>query len=326
MKNRKLFSALALLLVIALVFSGCGANLPASESEAYDMAYSESQEMPMSVVEESYDSDMMELNFTSGVDNTEQQENAQTVPQNPAEKIIYSGYACVETLEFEKSIEDLMKMLSDCGGFIQYSDITGSDFNSLHSGAKTYRRANYTLRIPAESFNGFNEGLSAIGNVPYSSTNAENITMQYNDTSSKLAARQTEETRLLELLAKAETVEDIITIEQRLSEIRYEIESLTSQIKNWDNKVSYSTLELELREVTLYSEDSPATLSYGEQLKEAFIRSLKGIGRFFKNLLKFLVAALPVMVVLAVAAVVVVLIVKAVRKRRQVKVNDKHDE
>ena len=316
MKKRQTLAALALILIIALAFTACGAKSAVPEmNESYDMAMPAAEpEAPMGNADYSSISEEVAKDYGAHIAGGGGETAAQTA--NPDEKIIYSGYARVETLEFDKSIESLLKMVSDCGGFIQYSDVTGSDFDSLHSGRRVYRYASYTLRIPASDFKGFTEGLSAIGNVPYSSTNAENITMQYRDTDARLKARETEQTRLLELLSKAETVEDIMTIESRLSEVRYEIESLTSQIKNWDNQVSYSTLNVELQEVALYTEDTPATLSYGQQLKEGFLRSLKDVGRFFKDLFKFIVTAVPVLVVLAVGAVIVVVKVKAVKKRR----------
>ena len=316
MKTKRTLTALALVLLLVLSFAACGAKseAPAEDRASYDMA--EAPAAPMEAETRTTAAEEIQENgFSTAKIAGGGGETGAPAPA-PDEKIIYTGTARVETLEFDKTIEDLAKMLSDCGGYIQYSDITGADFNSLHSGYRVYRYASYQLRIPVESFKGFQEGLSALGNVPYSSTNADNITMQYRDTQSRLEARETEETRLLELLAKAETVEDIITIESRLSDVRYEIEILTSQIKSWDNQVSYSSLSLEIQEVALYTEDTPATLSYGEQLKEGFVRSLKSVGRFFKELLKFLVAALPVIVVLAVVAVIVILIVKSAKKKK----------
>jgi len=104
-------------------------------------------------------------------------------------------------------------MVSDIGGFVQSSSVTGSDFYTEHSGVTTYRSAQYVFRIPADKFKSFTESLSTLGNVPYSSTNAENITMQYSDTESRLTASRTKEARLLELLAKASSMEDILAIE-----------------------------------------------------------------------------------------------------------------
>ncbi len=319
MKTRQTLTALALVIILIFAMSACSGK---SESPAYDNAGLDAPEEHLE-----YDVDSESYGLTGLAVPQEQEDGGATEPApNDDEKIIYTGSATVETLEFDKTLEDLAKMLADCGGFIQYSDVTGADFNSLHSGNRIYRYASYQLRIPVESFKGFQNSLITLGNIPFSSTNAENITMQYRDTAARLTARQTEEARLLELLSKAQTVEDIMAIESRLSDVRYEIESLTSTIKNWDNHVSYSTLNLEIQEVSLYTEDTPATLSYGQQLKEGFMRSLKGVGRFLKDFFKFIVTSIPVIAVLAFVAVVVIVIVKASSKKKSPKNQNKQDE
>lgn len=311
MKASKSLTILALVLVLVLAFSACGSK-SASDSSA-----------PMQTPQtEGYKSDYYEdINDDYGFSATTPGEGEEGLQQpSPSEKIIYSGYAEIETLEFDKTLENLEKMILGSGGFIQSSDIRGNDFNTSYYGGKSYRTANYSIRIPVDKFTAFTEGLSELGNIPYSSSSAENITMQYRDTAAKLEARQTEQTRLLELLSQANSVEEILLIESRLSEVRYDIESLTSQLKGWDDLVSYSTLELSISEVALYTESSTATLSYGTQLKEGFVRSLKGVGRFFQSFFKLFVISLPVLIVLAVIAVVVIVIVRAVQKKKTLKI------
>ena len=117
---------------------------------------------------------------------------------------------------------------------------------------------------------------------------------------SRLTAYKTQETRLLEMMEKAQTVEDTITIEEKLTELQYKIDSLQSSLNNWDRQVNYSTISLNVQEVGEYTEQQAVTISYGQRLLNAFTDSLKGAGRFFKNLLVFLVSALPTLVILAV--------------------------
>ena len=147
--------------------------------------------------------------------------------------------------------------------------------------------------------------LSDVGNVTYLSSNAENITARYTDTESQLNALNIQEERLLDILSKAETVEDMIELESRLSDIRYEKEWLTSQLKNWDNQVAYSTVTIHLREVKVYTpEPEPEPEGYWAQVGEGFVSTLKGVGGFFKDLFRVIVTILPVLVILAVILVI----------------------
>lgn len=241
------------------------------------------------------------------------------VPAPSSDKIIYSGYAEIETLDFDKTLSDLKEMVENCGGFFQNSSVAGGNYEAVYKGRNTSRTADYTIRIPVEKFDQVKESLKNLGNVVSSGTNAENITMQYTDTESRLAACRTKEARLLDLLSKAESMEDILAIENALSDVRYEIESLTSQIKNWDSLITYSTLTVSVREVALYSKGNSSSVSYGRQLKEAFVHSLYAVGQFFKDLLKFLAGALPVIAVAALFAAAGFFIVKAVRKKKSSK-------
>lgn len=87
---------------------------------------------------------------------------------------------------------------------------------------------------------------------------------------SRLTAYKTQETRLLEMMEKAQTVEDTITIEEKLTELQYKIDSLQSSLNNWDRQVNYSTISLNVQEVGEYTEQQAVTISYGQRLLNAF--------------------------------------------------------
>lgn len=313
-KNKLFILALALCLIFTLAACG-GQNKRADgggQSKRADGGWAASNDAAYPAPEAAEaPQEMPSLADAAG----EQQQN-KSIAFAP-EKIIYTGHAEIETLDFDKTMTDLQAMIESCGGFIQSSNVSGGDYRTLYGGGTVYRRADYSIRIPVESFEAVQNSLSTLGNVVNRSTNADNITSVYTDTESRLATYRVQEERLLDLLGKATSVEDMITIENSLSEVRYNIESLTSQLKNWDSQINYSTLSLYITEVTLYSKDNTPTVSYGEQLRQTFSHSLYAMGEFFKDLFKFLVGALPALVVLAVIAVPIVLIVRAAQKKRR---------
>ncbi|NCC69750.1 MAG: DUF4349 domain-containing protein, partial [Clostridia bacterium] len=141
----------------------------------------------------------------------------------------------------------------------------------------------------------------------------------YNDTQSKLDAYEIEYDRLLSMLEKADTVEDMLAIEDRLADVRYNIQSLSNTISGWDSLLSYSTVSLQLTEVVEYTEEPVETETYWEEVGAAFSSTLKAVGRFFKGLFKAAVSLAPVLVILAVIAVAVLLVVRKVRKGRKAK-------
>ena len=313
MKTKTKYISLALALLLILSLAACGSTKSTASNESQAGRAPDAAPQPAS-------SSSMDIADAKGAEGGASVTTGQSVASlPPSDKIIYSGYAELETLDFEKTLSDLQSLIKSSGAFIENSNVTGGDYASMYGGDKTYRSASYTIRVPVDKFTSVTDSLKTLGNVVNSSTNAQNITMQYTDTQSRLDAYRVQETRLLELLAKASSVEDMIKIENSLSELRYQIESLTSQLKNWDSQVSYSSLSISIREVALYSKDSSSTVSYSEQIKQTFTHSLYGLGSFFKGLLKFIVAIFPALVVFGVIALIVLLIVRAANKRKKAK-------
>ena len=229
-----------------------------------------------------------------------------------AEKIIYSVTADIETIKFDDTIAMVNSLLGRYGAFIETSSIRGRNYASNYGGWTEYRYAHFALRVPKEQLDAITANLDSLGNVTNLSTNAENITAQFLDTQSRLNSLKIQEERLLDMLKKAEDVPDLITIEERLSEVRYQIESITSLLRNWQNQVDYSYLTLSISEVEEFTEITEIHRTYWQQIGDGFMSTLNGVGRFFMDFFKWLIIAAPVLVILAVIAVVVLIITRRV--------------
>lgn len=238
------------------------------------------------------------------------------------DKIIYSASAEIETLEFDEAIKKVYQLVERYGGFIERSDVTGSDYYTKYYNNRSYREANFVLRVPRENYGSMADSVSELGNVTYLSEQAENITMQYNDVQSRLSAYRIEEERLLEMLGKANTVEEMITVEARLGDIRYNIESLTSKLLNWDSKINYSTVKVQVREVNELTPPTIVVKTFGQRLMEGLNESLGWLEESCKDIAVFVVSAIPVLVLPAVIVVVIVLIIRARVKRKRAKKQD----
>ena len=231
------------------------------------------------------------------------------------DKIIYSADVTVETTAFDETIGKVSGLVEAFGGWIESSSVSGSNYYQKSRGTASTRDASYTLRIPSKRFQELMDSLSGLGNIPYSHIYTENVTAQYYDVQAHLKAYQTQETRLLEMMELAETVEDVIILEDRLTELRYKIESLQSSLNNWDRRVSYSTISLSVKEVREYTPEEKVNPTYGEELLQALKDGLENAGEFLKNLLVFLVEVLPVLIILVpIIWLVIWLLRKLIRK------------
>lgn len=305
--------ALSLLLAALLVFALCACGSANSASGAPAASYD------MAVTEAAYPAEAEEYGGFAVTGGTQLESGSGATPEGSPEKLIYSASATVETTEFDGTIEKLSALVEQYGGFVESSSVNGSNYYTQSRGYSSTRYASYVIRVPSEKFSALMGSLSTLGNVPYSHTYTENITAQYYDTDARLTAYQTQEARLLEMMEAAKTVEDLIAIEEKLTELRYQIESLQSTLKNWDRQVAYSTLDLEVQEVVEYTPES--RMSYGQELALALSSGLKRTGEFFKDLLLAIVGALPALVILAVVLAILIPVWKKRRKARKARKN-----
>lgn len=305
--------ALSLLLAALLVFALCACGSANSASGAPAASYD------MAVTEAAYPAEAEEYGGFAVTGGTQLESGSGAAPEGSPEKLIYSASATVETTEFDGTIEKLSALVEQYGGFVESSSVNGSNYYTQSRGYSSTRYASYVIRVPSEKFSALMGSLSTLGNVPYSHTYTENITAQYYDTDARLTAYQTQEARLLEMMEAAKTVEDLIAIEEKLTELRYQIESLQSTLKNWDRQVAYSTLDLEVQEVVEYTPES--RMSYGQELALALCSGLKRTGEFFKDLLLAIVGALPALVILAVVLAILIPVWKKRRKARKARKN-----
>ena len=288
----------AIMLTLAMIFSlcACGAAsnsmkteaAPAEPMAAADMAYSMNVAGGFGMAEEAAEAEM------GGED---------TAPENDPEKIIYSADATLETTDFDAAIAGVVELVEKNGGWVESSSINGANYYNISRGNSYNRSAYYVLRIPGDKFQTMMNSLSELGNVPYTHIYTENVTAQYYDTQARLTAYEAQEARLVEMMAIAETVEDVIAIEDKLTDIRYRIDSLQTSLNNWDRRVNYSTLSLGVEEVREYTPDENK-ISYAQELVNAFTDAIEGVGEFFKNALVFIVSIIPALVIIAVLLLV----------------------
>ena len=320
----KKITALLLALLLTLSLCACGSaksgadtGMPRPEPVSAAGSYYAADAAPAMAYEEAAVNGFAMADAGVYTEAKEAEKDGETPAENP-EKIIYSSDVTVETTDFDASLAKIDELMAACGGWVESSSVNGANYYNKSRGFTSTRSANYTLRIPSERFNELMNSLSSLGNIPYTHTYTENVTAQYYDTEAHLLAYQTQEARLLEMMEKAETVEDIVILEDRLTELRWRIESLQSTLKNWDRRVSYSSVYLELREVQEYTPEAVTKISYGQRLWRSLKDGLKGVAEFFEDLLLWFVGALPSLVILA--ALVLVLrrpVAKALARSRE---------
>lgn len=319
MKKRKLSTKLMTGLLTAgmvLTLTACGSSSDSryGVSNLMNADFAASNETSAATAESYYDSGF----DTSGSEDTEAKASPDTTVSEEGaagavsvdRKLIKTVNMDVETREYDKLLAAVENKVTELGGYIESLDAyNGSMYNSYRS----TRNANLTIRIPKDKLDDFLNTVSDIGNVTSRSENVQDVTLTYVDLQSHRDALQTEQERLLQLLEQAESIDDIISIEQRLSDVRYQLESMESQLRSYDNQVDYSTVYLYINEVEVYTPVEEETV--WERISTGFADSLKNIGEGLKEAGIWFVIHIPYLVLWAVVILILILILKKIKKR-----------
>ena len=290
MKIRHFF---AVFLCICLLLTACGAETPADKEAAHVVQYDRT-ESPMEDA-----STELKTDSAAGL----------TAPAQSDRKLIRTVSMDAETENYDALITALEEKLTALGGYTE-SRQTGTY-------GSTRRWSSMTIRIPADNLSAFVTHVSKNANVLSTSEETKDVTLQYVDTESKITALETEQARLLELLAGAQNLSEILEIEARLSDVTYELERYASQKRSYDNQITYATVRLTVEEVEVLTPvEEPSVF---DRIRTGFTSSLHGVSDGLVNLFVLLVAGSPYLLVYGAVIGAILAISSRIRKRKQKK-------
>lgn len=280
---KKLFIILIISLSTLFLLSGCSSKKTITYEEPYPYAYDVNTASKEEYRYESFDT------------NTK---TAMSSAQEDYRKISKNHTIYLEAEKIDESIHIFKQLLEKHKGYITYSEENLSE--------KTKKSANFTVKVPSKGVDLFLEELPTIGTIISKYSNTTDLTESYNDNNARLKSLLKQEERLLELYEKAETIADIITIEEKLTYVRSDIEYIQSSIKNMDLLVEYSTVDINISsEIQIIKNPS-----FGNQLKTAFIESFNGFINFIQDGIIWIVLKLPYIILLAIAIFIIRMIAK----------------
>ena len=305
---KKVLAAILALMMVLMLF-GCGAKAPA-ENATMDMLYSDDAAADMDMGFTAGGAPMEDYKEEAEMQNGAFEQYSSTTDGGTVNalkdaKMVYRANMDLQTLSFDQADADIGALVKEMGGYFEQ--------RSISNRSSGYRYADYTVRVPAEKFEAFCTQMGTLCHLVYKNESADNITESYYDTQSRLVTAQTKLARLQELLAKAESMEDIITIESAISETEWTIENLTGTLRTYDSLVDYATVYMSLSEVYELSGQGQAPVTFGDRLGESFLDGLKSIGRTAQNFAVWLAYS---WFWLAVIIVIVIVVIRTIRRRK----------
>lgn len=327
---------LALMLAAGLL-TGCGAA-GKSVMTAQDSASGATAEMNTAAPQERYESGGIAYNSAADAPASEEiamddageistSQSAQAAqPQDTGnvtlleEKLVYHCNLEIETLDYPATVASVKETVSRYGGIIQAESENDSGAGWYYEG---YQKTSATMhnylevRIPSENYDSFLAEMDGVGKVISKSTSVDNISQRYYDTTSQIEALKIQEKNLLAMMEKCETIEDMIAVEQRLSDVQYELGNLQTSRRYMDMDVAYSYVNISITEVMEYRRDSEPIRrnTFIDRLKNTVKNSGRGFLYFLEGLLFLLIELVPY--ILVVLLLYIIFLRKKVKKFRE---------
>lgn len=312
MKNRKNLLITVFALIMTLMFTACGSK--------YSADYDNVGQAPESAVtggDYGWDGTFNDaMDYPAEVEDHESYSKpSATAPQEESRKIIKRGSMTVETLDYTEFISDFESSIVEFGGYIETAEHYGrTTYNSSSA-----RSAEYTVRLPADKYDSFINVVGTLGTVTRSNHSVEDVTLSYVDIEARLASLVAERDSFMELMDRAQTIEEILNIQSYLTDVNYQIESYTSQLNTLKSLVSYSTVTVSIQEVERVTPQEPKTV--WERISINLDKNIYDIKVGFTELFVMLISSLPYLLIFAVFAIVILLIViisiKAAARRQK---------
>lgn len=287
------------LILCLSLFVSCGSSSKNANSSATDSAMGYVESNKIEVAEEG-----------SGVNNelSDSTKLDENIYYSDERKLINNADLTMETTKFTEAIASLEKLSVNLGGYIESSNVYQKGINE-----KSYnesRNGYFVIRIPKEKFEEFLNNLVTLGVITNKRVYAEDITSKYYDTEARLKVLKAQEERYLEILKGTNNIEQILEVEKYLTEVRYEIESITVSLKQMDNLVDYSTININIYEVVKVSEPQKVPTTLGEKISKVFLDSINSIKSVSTSLILVLIAIIPYSVIIAIIFMIIYLIIK----------------
>lgn len=227
-----------------------------------------------------------------------------SIYQRPDAKLIRRAALEIQTEQFDQSKEALDRLVDSCEGYFENASV----YSGGRLDAYASRSGEFVIRVPAEKYSQFLSSTGDLGYVVHKDEGSEDVGTQYYDTEARLKTQRTKQERLLALLEKAESMEDIISLENALSDVEYQIEQYSSELNRYDGLISFSTFTVRLYEVKRVNQEVGETAPLGQRMAAGFQASVRNLSQGCQDFLiwaSYNVFLLAVLAAVAAAAVVV---------------------
>lgn len=321
--KKNIFKFILIPTLTSFLLCGCGASSSSYETAAvYDAvntnSYSKTASYGGALFSSDYKSadyyteDIMEEESFDRSETKEVLSETQQYSQKETRKLIKTVNLDIQTKNFDNLTNRIESLVDENNGYIESANVDGQGY-----WGNNHRYANYTIRVPKDNISNIINSLDGLGVISSKSENVQDVTLSYYDQDSQKKALEVEQDRLMEILADAENMDQIIALESRLSEVRYQINSIGTNLKLIDNKVDYSTINLSVQEVDVEVAPKTEKKTVFETIAENWEQNIIDLKDFFEDLIINMTSNLGTIIFEIIVVVIIILIIKTKKKNKK---------
>jgi len=202
-------------------------------------------------------------------------------------KIIKTGNITlnVEKDEFESVVASVKNIASSCNSIVANVQLSSGEYPQFYA----------TYRIPVDVFDQCVERFQSIHENVSVQVSSYDQTTEYIDLKSRLEVLESQKEFYMNLLAKAETVEDMLKVRQYLDQTIAQIESIKRQMKYIEDQATYSTLSVSV--ITNFADISPKPW-YIKDLEDTFLSALRILWKLILNMIWLSIILVPLLIII----------------------------
>lgn len=296
----------------AALMTGCGNQRASSISENYKSADVTAMDS------NGFQMNNMEVSDPTNVrSKSETMESSKEGSSELERKLVRTVSLQMETRSFSETISRVKSKTSELGGYIEDITLEGNLSNdSIDPEERTSYDRKYgklVVRIPSAKADEFLQTAEESGSIIEINENISDITLNYYDSKDRIQTLETEQQRLLELLEQAESVDAIILLEKRLSEIQYELASYKTQIRIYDSQVDYTSITMSISEVVVYTPKGKDPIS--TQIISGMKQNIEDIKYVVETLLVQILSHLPMLILACIILAIFIFPIRSIYKK-----------
>ena len=314
MRSAKL---IAILLVPLVVFWGCGGDMApvGSDSKEASPPQSRTEEAaprPANITAPASNAASVPKQTTKKDASAQVSLDKEQKSQEPAtdRKIVRNADFQLESDEPETVQQKISGIAESMNGFVVDSTQSSSDVRANRRDTVTM-----TLRVPADKFAPALEQIRAAGaRVIVETVKSDDVTEEFIDVEARLKAKKALEAQFIEIMKRADTVEEALNVQSELSDVRSEIERIEGRLRFLENQTSLSTIKVRIQTPAAFANNSKGFFyRFGDSVGKGFDAALS----FVFGFITFAIAILPflILVVLPIYLLIRYLVRRARRRR-----------